>query len=68
MAKKIKKLAAITLILFCIISLFIALMAIWDIINNELAKEAIIKTSYTLGAIFIVSLVILLVAKTTEEK
>lgn len=68
MTKKIKQLAGITLILFCIISLFIALLTIWDVMSNELAKEAVLKTSYTLGAIFVFSLIIIMITKKTEEK
>lgn len=68
MSKKIQLLAGIILILFCIISLFIAILVIWDVINNEIAQDAFLKTLYTLGSIFLVSMVVLLITKITGDK
>ena len=66
MLKKIKQFTVILLILFSVVVLFIAILTIWDVINNEIAKEAFTKVAYTFGAIFIVSLVVMYITKTKE--
>jgi len=66
MLKKIKQFAGVLSILFLVVSLFIAILAIWNVIDNELAKEMLTKVTYTFGAIFIVSLVIMYITKTKE--
>ena len=66
MLKKIKQFTGLLLILFLVITLFIAMLAIWDVISNEIAKEVLIKIAYTFGAIFIVSLIVMYITKTRE--
>jgi len=59
MTKKIKQLSAVFFIIFCIVGLFIGILNIWDIINNELAKEVFIKVLYTFGGLYVISLFII---------
>lgn len=66
MLKKIKQFAGVLLILFLVVSLFVAILAIWNVIDNELAKEILTKVTYTFGAIFAVSLAIIYITKTKE--
>jgi len=66
MSKKIKQFTGILLIIFSVIALFIAVLTIWDVISNEIAKEAFMKVTYTFGVIFIVSLVVIYITKTKE--
>lgn len=61
--KNIKSLFVVFLILFLAVSLVIAVMAIWNVIANEEAKDALIKTAYTFGAIFAVSAVVAMIKK-----
>ncbi len=68
MLKKLKLAISILLIMFCLASLAIAFLAIWDAMSNELAKEAFLKISYTFGALLLCSLGILLVIKISEDK
>ena len=46
------------IIIFIFILLVIYILTIWDVYNNELMKELLIKTSYTFGIITIVSIVV----------
>lgn len=55
MWKNIKALLLVYLILFLAVSLLIAIMAIWNVVDNAAAKDMLIKTAYTFGAIFVVS-------------
>ena len=66
MFKKIKQFTGILIVLFSVVALFIAVLTIWDIISNEIAKEAFVKVAYTFGAIFTVSLVVMYITKTKE--
>jgi len=66
MLKKFKQLVGILFILFLVVVLFIAILTIWDVINNEIAKEVFSKVAYTFGAIFIVSLVLMYISKIKE--
>jgi len=66
MLEKIKKFTGFLLILFFVVALFITVLTIWDVVSNEVAKEAFIKVAYTFGAIFIVSLLVMYFTKTKE--
>jgi amino acid transporter len=66
MLKKIKQLTGILAVLFLIVILFIAILTIWDVINIEIAKDALTKIAYTFGAILLVSLVVIYITKTKE--
>lgn len=66
MLKKIKQSAGILFTIFAVVVLFILILTIWDVINNEIAKEAFIKLAYTFGAIFIVSLGVIYITKSKE--
>jgi hypothetical protein len=68
MSKKIKMFVGIILVMFSVASLVIAVLKIWEVISSEVASEAFSKTAYTFGAVFVVSLVILLVASFLEER
>ncbi|MBK5215404.1 MAG: hypothetical protein JJE53_01165 [Candidatus Pacebacteria bacterium] len=68
MLDKIKRLAGVVLVIFCLISFIIFIMMTWDIMSRELAVEAFTKVSYTFGSILVVSLIILLVSKILGEK
>ncbi|MDD4831113.1 MAG: hypothetical protein PHI77_02210 [Candidatus Pacebacteria bacterium] len=63
MLKKIKQLAKALLVLFLGIILFVAILTIWDVVNQEAAKEALIKSAYTCSAIFILSLIVIYITK-----
>ena len=63
MFKMIKRLVGVILIIFCVIALFVGILTIWDVISNETAKEMFINLSYTFGAVFSVSLLVLLITK-----
>lgn len=69
MLKKIKQITGIFLVILLFTLVFIAILSIWSFISNEVAKEALIKISYTFGVIYIISLLImLLINKTNDEK
>ncbi len=59
MIKKIKKIGAITLVMYLVAIFIIVIMSIWDILDNESVNEAIMKISLTFGAILIVLLTVL---------
>ena len=63
MLKNIKSLALFYLILFLAVSLVVAILAIWNIIDNQAAKDLLIKMVYTFGAIYIVSAIVALLKK-----
>lgn len=63
MFKNIKALLAVFLIAFLAVSLLIAVLAIWNVIANEEAKDMLIKAAYTFGAIFAVSAVVAIIKK-----
>ncbi|WKZ24898.1 MAG: hypothetical protein QY321_00480 [Patescibacteria group bacterium] len=63
---KIKQFIGILLILFSLVTLFIAILTIWEVITNEMAKEAFMKVLYTFIAIFIASLVVMFITKKKE--
>ncbi|MFZ3100515.1 MAG: hypothetical protein WA103_04805 [Minisyncoccales bacterium] len=63
MVNNIKSLALFCLILFLAVSLVVAIMAIWDVIDNSVAKDMLIKIAYTFGAIFAVSAVVAMIKK-----
>jgi hypothetical protein len=63
MLKNIKSLALFCLVLFLAVSLVVAILAIWNIIDNQTAKDLLIKIVYTFGAIFIVSAIVALLKK-----
>jgi len=56
MLKKIEQLIKISLILLLIITLFIAVLTIWNFIDGQTAKEIFIKIIYTFSAVFVVFL------------
>lgn len=68
MMKKIKPFLGITLSLFCLSSLIIAVLAIWDMLNIETAKEILIKLLFTFGVIIIGSLIMMLITKITSDE
>ena len=68
MSKKIKMFAGISLVMFSVISLAIAVLKIWEVISNEEASEAFSKIAYTFGAVLVSSLVILLVVSFLGEE
>jgi hypothetical protein len=68
MIKKIKQLGGIILIMFSTVLLSIAVLSIWDVVSNEVAREALLKTFYTFGSIFIVSIFVLFISKIIGEK
>ena len=59
MQEKILNAVKILIILFLGISLLIAVMAIWDVMSLEVAKEALTKVAYTFGAVFIVAILVI---------
>lgn len=66
MLKKIKKLTEVLLVIFSVVVLFIAILTIWDFINNEMAKEVFMNVVYTFGVIFGISLAVMYITKTKE--
>ena len=66
MVKKIKKLDIVLTVLFLAVFLLIAVLSIWNIIDGDLAQEAITKVAYTFGAILGVSIVVILITKKTD--
>jgi len=58
MLNRIKKILGVSIVLFCFVSLSIAIMNIWDILSNELAKDAFIKACYTFVIIIVVSVIV----------
>ncbi len=63
MLKNIKEIALFCLVIFLAVALVIALLAIWEVIDNAVAKEMLVKTAYTFAAIFAVSAVVAVVKK-----
>lgn len=63
-----KQSAGIAIIVFCFLSLILALLKIWNVIDNEIAKEAFTKISYTIGAVLAAFIIIFFVIKTLAEK
>lgn len=63
MTNNIKSLALFCLVLFLAVSLVVAIMAIWGVIDNSVAKDMLIKIAYTFGAIFAVSAVVAMLKK-----
>lgn len=68
MSQKIKMFVGIVLVVFSVTSLVIAVLKIWEVISNEEASEAFSKTAYTLGAVLVTSLIILLAVSFFGEK
>ena len=63
MLKNIKAIALFCLVLFLVVALSIAMLAIWDVIENSAAKDLLIKTAYTFVAIFAVSAIVAAIKK-----
>ena len=63
MLKNIKAVALFCLVLFLAVALSIAMLAIWDVIENSAAKDLLIKTAYTFVAIFAVSAIVAAIKK-----
>jgi hypothetical protein len=63
MLKNIKAVALFCLTLFLAVALSIAILAIWDVIENSAAKDLLIKTAYTFGAVFAVSAIVAIIKK-----
>ena len=63
MLKNIKAIALFCLVLFLVVALSIAMLAIWDVIENSAAKDLLIKVAYTFGAIFAVSAIVAIIKK-----
>jgi len=63
MLQKIKSIALFCLALFLAVALVIAVLAIWDVIENSAAKDLLIKTAYTFSAIFAVSAIVAVIKK-----
>lgn len=53
--------------MLALISLLVAILNIWDILSDETTKELLLNTLYTLGATFLVVLVIIFTVKFTKE-
>ena len=68
MSKKILQFLGILLIIFLLVSLAMGLMYIWDMIDKAVVLDALWKTSYTFGAIFLVGLLIMLITGNLEKK
>ena len=68
MSNRVRLSASILFIMFCLASLTIATMSIWNMISSEEAMDAFTKVIYTCCAILVVSLVVMLVVKMTESK
>jgi len=68
MQKKILQFLGILLIIFLLVSLAMGLMYIWDMIDKAVVLDALWKTSYTFGAIFLVGLLIMLITGSLEKK
>lgn len=67
MPQKIKILTGVLVIMLALISLLVAILNIWDILSDETTKELLLNTLYTLGATFLVVLVIIFTVKFTKE-
>jgi len=63
MMKNIKSIALFCAVLFLAVALVIAVLAIWDVIENSAAKDLLIKVAYTFGAVFIVGTVMAVIKK-----
>lgn len=63
MLKNIKPLALFCLVIFLAVALLIAVLAIWEVIENSAAKDLLVKTAYTFGAIFGISAIIAAIKK-----
>lgn len=69
MLNRIKQTTGLLLIMFLSIVLIIAMLAIWDFVDNEIAEEMIIKTSLTFVVFYIISLIVIFITnKTSSEK
>ena len=68
MSKKILQFLGILVVIFLLVSLAMGLMYIWDILDKAVALDALWKTSYTFGAIFLVGLLIMLITGSLEKK
>lgn len=63
MLKNIKSIALFCLVLFLGVALVIAVLAIWDVIENSAAKDLLIKTAYTFIAVFAASVIVAVIKK-----
>lgn len=63
MLKNIKSIALFCLVLFLGVALVIAVLAIWDVIENSAAKDLLIKTAYTFVAVFAASVIVAVIKK-----
>ncbi|MFH0755557.1 MAG: hypothetical protein V1910_02735 [bacterium] len=68
MLKTLKQVSKIFLIVFLFIVLIIAILSVWDFVDKEIVKEMFLKTFYTVGALYILSLLIILITNKTENK
>ncbi|PIZ96433.1 MAG: hypothetical protein COX80_01290 [Candidatus Magasanikbacteria bacterium CG_4_10_14_0_2_um_filter_33_14] len=68
MSKKILQFLGILVVIFLLVSLAIGLMYIWNMLDKAVALDAFWKTSYTLGAIFLVGVLIMLITGSLEKK
>jgi len=66
MSPKIKKFLAVVIGIFALAMLTLAILTIWDIITIDVAKDAFVRTAYSLGAILGVALVLSLISKLTD--
>lgn len=68
MSNNIKKVIGLILIMFSLVALVIAMLTIWQVVDNVMAKDLIVKTAYTFGLMLVFSAIILLITKISDKK
>lgn len=68
MLSSIKKITSIAVIILLVVLLLLGLGLIWDSVTIEVAKDVLTKIGYTLAAVYLFSLLVILIDSQTGKK